>query len=403
MLKTVATLGGGGGGGNGTVTSVSVTSSHGFAGTVTDPTTTPAISISTSVTGILKGDGLNVSAATSGVDYAPATVGSSILYGNGSGGFSNVTIGTNLTFVGGTLSASGGGGMTYPGAGIANSTGSAWGTSYSTSGSGNVALTTSPSFTTPVLGTPTSGNLSGCTNIPVANAAGTLAIANGGTNNTSFTAKNGNVAGLIFYDGTKLANDTSVTDAGYDTATNTLRANNFTAGNTVVIGSLSGLLKATTGTVSAATSGSDYAPATSGSAILYGNGAGGFSSVSIGTGVSFTGGTLSATGSGGTVTSVTGTAPIASSGGTTPAISITQATTSTNGYLTSTDWNTFNGKLSSVTADSPLTGSGTSASHLSIPAANSSTNGYLSSTDWSTFNSKISTGKSIAMAMIFGF
>ena len=54
--------------------------------------------------------------------------------------------------------------QTYPGAGIANSTGSAWGTSYSTTGSGTVvALATSPSFTTPVLGTPTSGTLSNCT------------------------------------------------------------------------------------------------------------------------------------------------------------------------------------------------------------------------------------------------
>ena len=52
----------------------------------------------------------------------------------------------------------------YPGAGIANSTGSAWGTSYTTTGSGTVvALATSPSFTTPVLGTPTSGTLSNCT------------------------------------------------------------------------------------------------------------------------------------------------------------------------------------------------------------------------------------------------
>ena len=54
--------------------------------------------------------------------------------------------------------------QTYPGAGIANSTGSAWGTSYTTTGSGTVvALATSPSFTTPVLGTPTSGTLSNCT------------------------------------------------------------------------------------------------------------------------------------------------------------------------------------------------------------------------------------------------
>ena len=96
----------------------------------------------------------------------------------------------------------------------------------------------------------------------------------------------------------------------------------------------------------------------------------------------------------GTVTSVTGTAPIVSSGGTTPAISMAAANTTTNGYLTSTDWNTFNSKqpsgsyLTTVTADAPLSGSGTSGSHLVISQANTSTNGYLSSTDWNTFNNK---------------
>ena len=46
----------------------------------------------------------------------------------------------------------------------------------------------------------------------------------------------------------------------------------------------------------------------------------------------------------GAVTSVTGTAPVVSSGGTTPAISMPVATTSVNGYLSSTDWTTFNAK-----------------------------------------------------------
>ena len=46
----------------------------------------------------------------------------------------------------------------------------------------------------------------------------------------------------------------------------------------------------------------------------------------------------------GTVTAVTATAPVVSSGGTMPDISMPAASTSTNGYLTSTDWNTFNGK-----------------------------------------------------------
>ena len=48
------------------------------------------------------------------------------------------------------------------------------------------------------------------------------------------------------------------------------------------------------------------------------------------------------------VTSVTGTSPVVSSGGTTPVISMSVANTTTNGYLTSTDWNTFNGKQASL-------------------------------------------------------
>jgi hypothetical protein len=98
------------GGGSGTVTTVSVVSANGLAGTVANPTTTPAITLSTTVTGVLKGNGTAISAATSGTDYAPATSGTSILSGNGAGGFSNVTVGSGLSFTGGTLSATGGGG-----------------------------------------------------------------------------------------------------------------------------------------------------------------------------------------------------------------------------------------------------------------------------------------------------
>lgn len=48
------------------------------------------------------------------VGAAPATSGTSILYGNGSGGTSNVTVGSGLTFAGGTLSASSGGDVVGP-------------------------------------------------------------------------------------------------------------------------------------------------------------------------------------------------------------------------------------------------------------------------------------------------
>jgi len=90
--------------GSGTVTAVSVVSANGLAGTSSGGAT-PALTLSTSITGILKGNGTAISAATSGTDYAPATSGTSILYGNGSGGFSNVTVGSGLSFSAGTLAA----------------------------------------------------------------------------------------------------------------------------------------------------------------------------------------------------------------------------------------------------------------------------------------------------------
>jgi plastocyanin len=62
-----------GGAGVGTVTTVSVTSANGFTGTVATASSTPAITIATSITGVLKGNGTAISTATSGTDYAPGT------------------------------------------------------------------------------------------------------------------------------------------------------------------------------------------------------------------------------------------------------------------------------------------------------------------------------------------
>jgi hypothetical protein len=94
----------------------------------------------------------------------------------------------------------------------------------------------------------------------------------------------------------------------------------------------------------------------------------------------------------GGVTSVTATSPIASSGGATPDISISQATTSTNGYLSSTDWNTFNSKgsgtVTSVTGTAPVVSSGGVTPAISMAAATTTIDGYLTSTDWNTFNNK---------------
>ena len=82
-------------GASATVQSVSVTTANGFAGTVATATTTPAITLSTTITGLLKGNGTAISAATPGTDYAPATSGTSILKGSGTGTFSNAVSGTD--------------------------------------------------------------------------------------------------------------------------------------------------------------------------------------------------------------------------------------------------------------------------------------------------------------------
>ena len=55
--------------GTGTVTSASVVAINGFTGSVATATTTPAITIATSITGVIKGNGTAISAATAGTDY----------------------------------------------------------------------------------------------------------------------------------------------------------------------------------------------------------------------------------------------------------------------------------------------------------------------------------------------
>jgi len=57
----------------GTVTSASVVSANGFAGTVATATTTPAITLTTSITGVLKGNATAISAAVAGTDYVTPT------------------------------------------------------------------------------------------------------------------------------------------------------------------------------------------------------------------------------------------------------------------------------------------------------------------------------------------
>ena len=152
-------------GGNGTATPSLVAGSN-----VTITGTWPNQTIAS--TGGGGGGVTSFSAGTTGLTPATATTGAVTLAGtlavaNGGTGTATPSLvaGTNVSITGTwpnqTINSSGGGGgMVYPGAGIPLSTGSAWGTSYNSTGTGDVVLSTSPTLVTPLLGTPTSGNFS---------------------------------------------------------------------------------------------------------------------------------------------------------------------------------------------------------------------------------------------------
>ena len=80
-------------------------------------------------------------------------------------------------------------------------------------------------------------------------------------------------------------------------------------------------------------------------------------------------------------------------------LQVNQASTATSGYLSFTDWNTFNNKQNTVStgtlsSGSPITITGGvgalfSNASVDIPLATTATDGYLSATDWNIFNNKI--------------
>ncbi len=79
----------------GTVTSVGLTMPAGFTVSGSPVTGSGTLSVSTALSGLLKGTGTGITTATSGTDYAPATSGTSMLKGNGAGGFSAASAGTD--------------------------------------------------------------------------------------------------------------------------------------------------------------------------------------------------------------------------------------------------------------------------------------------------------------------
>lgn len=163
-------LGPGGGGSTGTVTSVSVLSANGFAGSVATATTTPALTITTSITGLLKGNGTAISAASGGTDYeVPLTFSTGLTRATNTitvntsqniATLSNLTSNGLVTTSGGTGSLS----VTIPGSGILTFLGTPSSANLfsalttKTGSGGSVVFATGPTMTDPVVGTQTAGD-----------------------------------------------------------------------------------------------------------------------------------------------------------------------------------------------------------------------------------------------------
>ena len=334
----------------GTVTSVSVVPANGLTGSVATATTTPAITLSTTITGVLKGNGTAISAATSGTDYAPATSGTSILYGNGAGGFNNVTIGSGISFTTGTLSSTATGTVT-----------SVTGTAPVVSSGGTTPAISMAAATTSVSGYLTSTDWTTFNNkvTSVSGTAGQI-TSTGGT--TPVIALASGIATAGTTGSTSLIPVVTIDTYGRVTSITTA------ANPQGTVTSVAALTLGTTGTDLSST----VATGTTTPVIT----------LQVPTASASNRGALSAAdwttfnnkGSG-TVTSVTGTAPVVSSGGATPAISMPAATTSVNGYLTSTDWTTFNntGSVISVSVVSANGLAGTVATATTTPAITLST------------------------------
>jgi hypothetical protein len=226
-------------------------------------------------------------------------------------------------------------------------------------GTGALVFANTPTLVTPILGTPTSGDFSTGTftwptfnqnttgyaaglaggligSLPYQSAVNTTVFLAAGTNGQVLTL----AAGVPSWATPTTGTVTSVSGTGSVNGI-TLTGTVTSSGSLTLGGTLGSIANSQLTNSSVTFNGVAVALGASGTITATATNA-----LTIGTGLSGTSynGSAPVTIANTGVLGVTGTAPVASSGGQNPVISMPAATTSVDGYLTSTDWNTFNNK-----------------------------------------------------------
>ncbi len=253
--------------GGGSVTTVSVVGANGFNGSVANATSTPAITIGTSVTGLLKGNGTAISAAVAGTDYLTPTGSAAALTAfptfnqNTTGSAASLTTGRTIALTGD---------VTYT-SGLFNGTSNVTGAATVTriNGTSLASLTTGILKNTTGTGIP---SIATGADLPVMTATVGGAVPTPPNNTTTFLRGDGTFA--VPAGGGTVSTVSVVSANGFNGSVATA-----TSTPAITIGtSLTGLLKGNGTALSAATAGTDYqAPitltttGTSGAATLVGN------------------------------------------------------------------------------------------------------------------------------------
>jgi len=278
-----------GGAGVGTVTNVSVASANGFSGTVATSSSTPDITIGTSITGVLRGTGTAITAATSGTDFAPGT--SALTTGivkstTTTGALSIATAGTDYQAPIGTITG------LVKGNGANALTAAVSGTDYQaaqsvtgivkSSGTTRSAAVAGTDYQAPVSATGLlkSSGVSGNVSAAVAGTDYQAAQSVTGIVKSSGTTRSAAVAGTDYQAAQSV---TGIVKSSGTTRSAAVSGTDYSAGTSALT---TGIVKSTTttGALSIATAGTDYqAPIGTISGIVKGNGANALTAAVAGT------------------------------------------------------------------------------------------------------------------------